>query len=131
LKTLAASEQSTATEQKWIVESSKNGLKAVQYYAGASSIAARKLNEIGQDLRQNLQTLDALQMQQRLYEIVSAANYLEKASSHQEKSSKNLSTAIRITTQVTDQILLGATSASEAATQLEDVIKQLRRVVGE
>ena len=131
LKTLAASEQSTATEQKWIVESSKNGLKAVQYYAGASSIAARTLNEIGQDLRQNLQMLDELQMQQRLYEIISATNYLEKASYHQEKSSKGLSTAIRITTQVTDQLLSGATSASEAATQLEDVIKQLRRVVGE
>jgi methyl-accepting chemotaxis protein len=131
LKTLAAREQAMAGEQKWIVESSQNGLKAVQYYAGASSLAAHKLGEIGQELKQNLERVDARKMEQRLNEIISTARYLEKAASHQEKSGESLSTAMSITSQVTDQLLSGATSASEAAAQLEEVITQLRHVVGE
>jgi hypothetical protein len=131
LQTVAEREQATATEQKWIVESSQIGLKSVQYYVGASSVAARKLNEVGQELARNWEKLDGRIMQQRLSDIMAAANYIEKAASHQAQSSQTLSTAIRITTQVTEQLLSGATSASEAAAQLEEVIAQLRRVVGE
>jgi hypothetical protein len=85
---------------------------------------------MGRELLQNREQ-DARFVGQRLSEIVTTANYLEKAASHQEQSSKRLSTAIRITTQVTNQLLEGATSASDAADQLEDVISQLRKVVGE
>ena len=131
LKTLAAREQVTATEQKWIVESSQVGLKSVQYYTEAASVAARKLDAMGTELAQKWGRLDTQHTQQRLGEIVSAANYIEKAISHQEKSGKSLSTAIRITTQVTEQLVSGATSANDAATQLETVIEQLRQVVGE
>jgi hypothetical protein len=131
LKTLAAREQATATEQKWIVESSQVGLKSVQYYTEAASVAARKLDEMGTELAQRWGRLDTQHMQQRLGEIVSTANYIEKAISHQGKSGKSLSTAIRITTQVTEQLVSGATSANDAATQLEEVIEQLRQVVGE
>src|SRR5205085_2704671 len=35
LKRLASSEQNTATEQKWIVDSSKVGLQSVEYYSDA------------------------------------------------------------------------------------------------
>src|SRR5579859_4601921 len=131
LKTFAAREQATATEQKWIVESAETGLKAVQYYAGASGVAARRLGEVGQRLTQHWERLDAPRIRQQVGEIMSAAHYIEQAAVHEEKSSKTLSTAIRITTQVTDQLLSGATSATEAADQLEGVIAQLRRVVGE
>ncbi len=131
LKTLAAREQATATEQKWIVESSQVGLKSVQYYTEAASVAARKLDEMSTELAQRWGGLDIQRAQHRLSEIVSTANYIEKAVSHQEKSGKSLSTAIRITTQVTEQLLSGATSANDAATQLEDVIDQLRKVVGQ
>jgi methyl-accepting chemotaxis protein len=131
LKTLAAREQATATEQKWIVESSQIGLKSVQYYTEAASVAARKLDEIGTELAQKWGRIDTQRAQQRLGEIITTANYIEKAVSHQEKSSKSLSTAIRITTQVTEQLVSGATSANDAATQLEAVIEQLRQVVGE
>lgn len=130
LKSLASSEQVTATEQKWIVESSQTGLKSVQYYAEATGIAARKLDEIGAELAQNWGKFNAQQTMQRLEEIIAAAHYIEKASSHQEQSSQNLSTAIRIATQVTDQLVSGATSAADAAKQLEVVIDQLRLVVG-
>jgi hypothetical protein len=131
LRTLAERERATATEQKWIVESAQAGLKSVQYYAGAGNIAARTLNEVGQELMNNRTRLDTPRMQQHLEQVVMAANYLERATSHQERSSKNLSTAIRVTTQVTEQLLSGATSASDAAAQLEEVIRQLRGVVGE
>ncbi len=131
LKMLSDNEQVTATEQKWIVESAENGLKSVQYYAGATSIAADKLAETSATFIQNVEWLDAQQMKQYLNEIIQAARYIEKASSHQAKSSKSLSTAIRVTTQVTEQLVSGANSATEASTQLEEVIGQLRRVVGE
>lgn len=131
LKTLADREEITAKEQKWIVESSQTGLKSVQYYVNASSIAARKMGEIGKDLAQNWQRVDEQHIKQRLDEIIATANYIEKASGHQENSSKSVATAVRITTQVTEQLIAGATSANDAATQLEEVIKQLRQVVGE
>jgi hypothetical protein len=131
LKKLSDREQARAKEQKWIVESAQTGLQSVQYYAKASGIAARKLDEIGQDVTQNWDQLDSIQRQRRLYEITTAASYIEKASSHQERSSKGLSTAIQVTNQVAEQLVSGATSASDAATQLEEVIAQLRQVVGE
>ncbi len=130
LKSLASSERVTATEQKWIVESSQTGLRSVQYYAGATGIAARKLDEVGGEMTRNWERFSAQQTMQRLEDIVEAAHYIEKASSHQEQSSQNLSTAIRIATQVTDQLVSGATSAADAARQLEFVIEQLRQVVG-
>ena len=131
LKTLSDHEQGTATEQKWIVESSENGLKSVQYYAKATSVAASKLNEMSTELMQSLDWLDAWQTKQRLNEIIQAGRYIEKASSHELQSNKNLSTGIRITNQVTEQLVSGAKSAAEAAAQLEEVIRQLRQVVGE
>ena len=131
LKMLSDNEQVTATEQQWIVESAENGLKSVQYYAGATSVAADKLTEMGATFIQNVEWLDAQQMKQYLNEIIQATRYIEKASSHQAKSSKSLSTAIRVTSQVTEQLVSGANSATEAAIQLEEVIGQLRRVVGE
>ncbi|MFL5691158.1 MAG: hypothetical protein ACJ795_05070 [Ktedonobacteraceae bacterium] len=130
LKMLSSNEQVTATEQKWIVESSENGLKSVQYYVGAASVAAHKLTEVSVALMQNVEWLDVSQTKQYLNEIIQIAHYMEKASSHQAQSNKSLSTAIRVTNQVTEQLVSGANSAAEAATQLEEVIGQLRQVVG-
>ncbi|GCE24551.1 hypothetical protein KDA_00350 [Dictyobacter alpinus] len=131
LNKLASREQVTATEQKWIVESSQTALQSVQYYTEATNVAARKLDEIGTELLHNWERVDPIQAQQRLREILAAAQYIEKVAMHQEKSNQSLSTAIRIATQVTDQLIEGATSANEAAVQLQEVIKQLRQVVGE
>ena len=131
LNELASREQVTTTEQRWIVETSQTGLQAVQYYAEASSIAARRLNGVGNELVQNVERYTPRQMRQRLEEVVSIAHYIENAAMHQERSSQSLSTAIRVTMQVTEQLVSGATSAAEASNQLEGVIEQLRQVVGE
>lgn len=130
LNTLAAREQVTATEQKWIVESSQTALQSVQYYTEATSIAARKLDEVGTSLARNLEEGNSQQARRHLSEILEAAKYLEKVAVHQERSSQSLSTAIRIASQVTEQLISGATSANDAAAQLQAVIKQLRQIVG-
>jgi hypothetical protein len=131
LKTLAASEQARAKEQKWIVESAQVGLRSMQQYAKASSSAAYQLDEMGRQFTQNWERIDKQRRHQQLQAIISAANYIEKASSHQERTSRGLNTAIQVTNQVTEQLLNGATSASNAAVQMEEVIEQLRRLVGE
>ena len=131
LSELASREQVTTTEQRWIVETSETGLKSVEYYVEATSVAARRLGAIGGELLRNWERFEAWQTKQRLEQIVSTANYIGSASAHQEQSSKSLSTAIRVTMEVTDQLVSGAASASEASAQLEDVIEQLRQVVGE
>lgn len=130
LKKLSTREQARAKEQKWIVESAETGLKSVQYYAKASSIAAQKLEDIGQGLVQNWEKPDTTKRQRSLQELISTSNYVKKAAGYQERSSKGLSTAIQVTNQVAEQLLAGAASASEAADQLEEVITQLRQVVG-
>ncbi len=131
LNELASREQVTTTEQRWIVETSQTGLQAVQYYAEATSIAARSLGDVGNELVQNVERYAPGQMKQRLDQIVTTANYIENAAAHQERSSQSLSTAIRVTMQVSEQLVSGATSAAEASTQLESVIEQLQQVVGE
>lgn len=130
LKKLSTREQARAKEQKWIVESAETGLKSVQYYAKASGIAAQKLEDLGQHIAQNWEKLDVTKRQRNLQELASTSNYLKKAAGYQERSSKGLSTAIQVTNQVSEQLLAGAASASEAADQLEEVIAQLRQVVG-
>jgi len=131
LNELASREQVTTTEQHWIVETSQTGLKSVEYYAEATSVAARRLDAIGGELLRNWERLEPWQTKQHLEQIMTTANYIGSAASHQERSSKSLSTAIHVTMQVTDQLVSGATSAAEASAQLEDVIEQLRQVVGE
>ena len=131
LNELASREQVTTTEQRWIVETAQTGLKSVEYYAEATSVAAHRLDAIGGELLRNWERLEPWQTKQHLEQIMATANYIGSAASHQERSSKSLSTAISVTMQVTDQLVSGATSAAEASAQLEDVIERLRQVVGE
>lgn len=131
LKVFSAREQTRAKEQKWIVESAQTGLEAVQYYTQATVTGAEKLREIGQNLAQRWARLDDLQKQRAVREMMAATDYLQKAAAQGVRSSKGLITAIRVTHQVGDQLLSGAVSASEASAQLEEVIAQLRQLVGE
>ncbi len=131
LNELTSRGQGTTEEQRWIVETSQTGIKSVQYYAEATSIAARRLDEVGGELIQNWERFEVWQTRQRLEQIMATAQYIKNAAAHQKRSSKSLSTAIRVTMQVTHQSLSEATSATKAAAQLEDVIERLRRVIGE
>lgn len=130
LKTLATSEHTSAKEQKWIVEASQTSLQSVQYYVDATQIAARRLDEIGNHMLQQAERAEFQEDPQTLNTIISVARYIERAAKYQQKSCQTLATAIRVTSQVTDQLIVGADSATESSEQLDRVVKQLREVVG-
>ncbi|MGI9059377.1 MAG: hypothetical protein ACR2H5_12430 [Ktedonobacteraceae bacterium] len=130
LNTLASKQQSAAAEQKWVVDSSQIGLQSVQYYTDATLVAAHQLGEIGSELSQHWHQLDAQTAKGALEQMIKTAQYIESAAQYQSSSNQKLSTAIKVTTQVTEQLVTGATSATDAATQLEQVVNQLRDVVG-
>ncbi len=131
LKKLAAKEQVTATEQQWMIESSHVGLQSLQYYTNATNIAARRLNSVGVQLQQDEYSLEPQsRVKQNLKEITSTAVYIQSAATHQNESSKGLATALRVTTEVAEQLAAGAESAASASLQLEQVVEQLREFVG-
>jgi hypothetical protein len=130
LKMLSTKQQSSASEQTWVIDSTQVGLQSVQYYTDATRIAARRLHEVGIDLMQNWNSLDPATIRQILSQIIGAAQYIEKSVRYQTSSNQKLSTAIKVTTQVNEQLAEGASSASSAAEELENVVDELRQVVG-
>jgi len=130
LNRLATKQQSAATEQMWVVDSSQVGLQSVQYYTNATSIAARRLSDMGLGLIQNRDYQNVESMRRVVSQMISAAQYIEKAAHYQTTSNQKLATAIKVTTKVNEQLAEGAISASDAASQLEQVVSELRQVVG-
>jgi methyl-accepting chemotaxis protein len=131
LSSLAARQRDAASEQMWVVDSSQVGLQSVQYYTDATKVAAQRLTETGFDLLQRRQQAEPATTKKSLEHIITASRYIEDASQHQTASIQKLSTALKVATQVTEQLASGATSATDAATQMEQVVQQLRSVVGQ
>ncbi|HTK11818.1 MAG TPA: cache domain-containing protein [Ktedonobacteraceae bacterium] len=130
LGALAQRQQDAAAEQIWVVDSSQVGLQSIQYYTEAIAIAAHSLSEISLTLTRQWNQLDIVRIHQALERIVLAAHYIENAAGYQRNSNVKLETALKVATQVTEQLATGATSATQAAMQLEDVVDRLRSVVG-
>jgi methyl-accepting chemotaxis protein len=130
LTRLATKQQDAASEQAWVVDSSQVGLQSVKYYAGAIEVAARELNKAGTSMAQHWGQLNPYEDRQVIDQIVKTAQYIESAAQYQDASIQKLATALKVATQVTEQLVSGTTSATEAATQLEHVVEQLRTVVG-
>jgi hypothetical protein len=130
LTILAANQQEAASEQMWVVDSSQVGLQSVQYYTEANKIASYRLIETVKELAQNWQYANRQQIEQAFERIIQAARYIGNASDYQDASNQKLATALKVAIQVTEQLHTGATSATEAATQLERVVQELRSVVG-
>ncbi len=130
LNALATKQQDAASEQMWVVDSSQVGLQSVQYYTDATKVAARQLNDVNMELSQNWYNLDEKNARQYLAKASSAAQYIENAAQYQGTSNQKLATALKVATQVTEQLAAGATSATDAANQLERVVEELRYVVG-
>ena len=130
LNKLATKQESAASEQTWVVDSSQVGLQSVQYYTNATSIAARRLSEIGQGLIRDWNYHNVESMRQAVGQMIVAAQYIEKAAHYQTASNQKLATAIKVTNQVNEQLAEGAISASDASSQLEQVVSELRQVVG-
>ncbi|WP_169460862.1 methyl-accepting chemotaxis protein [Ktedonobacter racemifer] len=130
LNSLASRQRDASTEQMWVVESSQIGLQSVQYYTEAINSAATQLAAVGKNLGQNMNQLDRQKLLQAIEHVQNGAKYIENAAQYQNESNKKLATALKVTNQVTEQLASGATSATDAAAQLEDVVSQLREVVG-
>jgi hypothetical protein len=131
LSSLAARQRDAASEQMWVVDSSQVGLQSVQYYTDATQVAAQRLTETGIELIQNWQHAEPAMIRKALEHVITGSKYIEEAAHHQTVSNQKLSTALKVATQVTEQLATGATSATDAATQLEQVVQQLRSVVGD
>lgn len=132
LKTLSSTEQNTADEQYWVVEASQTGMKQVLYLNQATDFAASRMSEISAILTHHWQYLNTHpeERERILQEIVSTTRYIDRAVKQQRDSGQDLAAAIRVTAQVSKQLIDGATSAAQAAEQLEEVVNQLRAVVG-
>lgn len=131
LNVLSKKQQSASSEQLWVVDSIQVGLQSVQYYTDATRIAAHKMGEVGTELENNWRRQNIETVKQSLQQMITAASYIEKATNYQGDSSQKLSTAIKVTTQVNEQLADGAISATEAASQLEQVVNDLRSVIGQ
>jgi hypothetical protein len=129
LNQLSEKEKKASSEQVWIVEASKTGLKSQQYYTEASKIAVRRLNELGRDLLQHR----GVDMQTTLVTVKQMVNiglYFEQAIAYQDEANKKVAVAVNVTDEVSEQLASGAESASEAANELNRIVKQLRQIVG-
>ncbi len=131
LNILAKMQQSASKEQSWIIDSLQVGLHSVQYYTDATRIAAHKLSEIGTKLKRNGHQQNSETINRSLYEVINVAQYIEEATHYQTDGSQKLITAIKVTSQVNEQLANGSISATEAAAQLKQVVKDLRNVVGQ
>lgn len=130
MSTLATRQQDAASEQMWVVDSSQVGLQSVQYYTEATSVAAKELGRVASGLIQHWNQANERDVKQALERINAAARYIENAAQYQNISNQKLATALKVATQVTEQLVAGTTAASDAATQMEQVVTQLRNVVG-
>jgi hypothetical protein len=130
LSALAEGQQEAASEQVWVVDSSQVGLQSIQYYTDAAIMATSNLQTIANGLQQHWDMIPPQQADQTLSTVVRASQYLENAMELQNASNQKLATALKVATQVTEQFHLGATSATQAAEKLEEVVQDLRSVVG-
>jgi methyl-accepting chemotaxis protein len=130
LKNLADMEQMMSKEQEWIIECAQVGLNAVQHYADAAAMAAQHLNQVGNEFLGKWEKMDPQQAKKYLNEIVTSAQYISKATIHQKKNFNGLASGIKVSTQVTEQLSTNSTKTFESATVMEEVVEQLREVVG-
>ena len=62
--------------------------------------------------------------------MVSIGSYLEKAITFLDEANNKVAIAVKVTDEVSEQLASGAKSASEAANELDGIVKQLRHIVG-
>ncbi len=129
LNQLAEREKNASSEQVWIVEASKTGLKSQQYYTEASQIAVRQLNKLGRDVLQQ-QYVDLQSTLNATAHMLNIGLYFEKAIGYQNETNNKVAAAVKVTNEVAEQLASGAISASEAANELDWIVSQLRQIVG-
>ena len=86
---------------------------------------------LGNILLGNWGKMNPQQARKFLEEMIISAKYIEKATTFQKKSFQDLASGIRVSTQVTKQLSTNSSKALESATLMEEVVEQLRDVVGQ
>jgi methyl-accepting chemotaxis protein len=62
--------------------------------------------------------------------MVNIGQYFEQAIAYQDEANNKVAVAVKVTDEVAEQLASGAKSASEAANELDKVVRQLRQIVG-
>ncbi|GCE06928.1 PDC sensor domain-containing protein [Dictyobacter aurantiacus] len=130
LATLASRQKNAVTEQVWVIDSSQEGLKTVQYYNNAAEVAIQHINTTATRLLDNWDRLDKATLRQAIEQMIETSQYTRRAIHYQNASNEKLATAINIMNQVNEQLVAGSNGADEASHQLQNVVTDLRHVVG-
>src|SRR5262249_27903461 len=130
LKLLATRQESSAGEQQWVVDACKTGLESVRYLADAMNQAAGRIIDASNWFGEYWERLNEEQARRTVLQLQELARYVDEAARRQHISSDRLGKAITVTTQVSDQLVAGASAAKRSADQLEEVVSDLQRVVG-
>jgi len=130
LKLLATRQESSASEQQWVVDACKTGLESVRYLADAMNQASRRIIDASNWFGEYWDKLTDEQARRTVAHLQELARYVDEAARRQHVSSDRLGKAITVTTQVSEQLVSGASAAKYSADQLEAVVGDLQRVVG-
>lgn len=130
LKMLASRQQSSAGEQQWVVDACKTGLESVRYLSDAMNQAARRVVDASNWFSEYWDRLTEEQARRTVQHLLELARYIDEAARRQQASNDRLDKAITVTDQVSDQLVAGATAATESAEGLDQVVSNLQRVVG-
>ncbi|MGH2517784.1 MAG: methyl-accepting chemotaxis protein [Ktedonobacterales bacterium] len=130
LKTLASRQQSSAGEQQWVVDACKTGLESVRYLSDAMNQAAKRIIDASNWFNDYWDRLNEDEARRTVAHLNELARYIDEAARRQQASSERMGKAINVTMQVSDQLVQGATAATQSAEQLEQVVRDLRHVVG-
>ena len=130
LKSLASRQENSASEQHWVVDACKTGLDGVRYLADAMNQAAKRIMTASNWFNDYWDRLTEEQARATVQHLRELAAYIDEAARRQQASSDRLDKAITVTMQVSDQLLTGATEATQSAAQLEQVVRDLQHVVG-
>lgn len=130
LKTLASRQQSSAGEQQWVVDACKTGLESVRYLSDAMNQAAKRIIDASNWFNEYWDRLTEEQARRTVSHLNELARYIDEAARRQQASSERMGKAINVTMQVSDQLVHGANAAIQSSEQLEQVVRDLRHVVG-
>ncbi len=130
LKLLASRQESSASEQQWVVDACKTGLDGVRYLSDAMNQAARRIMDASNWFNDYWDRLTEDQAKRTVQHLLELSRYIDEAARRQHASSERLDKAITVTIQVSDQLVAGASAATQSAEALEQVVSNLQRVVG-
>lgn len=130
LKTLATRQQNSAGEQQWVVDACRTGLESMRYLSDAMNQAARRIIDASNWFSEYWDRLNEDQARRTVQHLLELARYIDEAARRQQAAGDRMGKAINVTMQVTDQLVAGATAATQSADQLDYVVGNLQRVVG-